>query len=126
MTDSINHSARPPIQGLTLTPGNDHERLAAVEQAFDYRGDVTLITTDGRTIEGYIFDRRPRAVPPTLRLIQRSDGSRIQLDYAQVSQIIFSGRDTAEGKSWETWVKKWEEKKAKGEVASIEAEKLEE
>ncbi len=123
MTDSINHSARPSLQGLTLSPTDDAQRAAAIEQAFDYRGDVTIITSNGESIEGYIFDRRPDAMPAMLRVLEKT-GARRTLPYALVKQIVFSGRDTAEGKSWETWVKKWEEKRANGEAASIEAEKL--
>ncbi len=124
MTDSINHSTRPSLQGLTLSPTDDAQRAAAIEQAFDYRGDVTIITNTGESIDGYIFDRRPQAQPAMLRVLDKT-GARRTLAYADVKQIVFSGRDTAEGKSWETWVKKWEEKKARGEAASLEAEKLE-
>ena len=30
----------------------------ALEEAFDYRGDVTITRKDGTRVEGYIFDRR--------------------------------------------------------------------
>src|ERR1700733_15846229 len=57
---------------LELAPGTVHEKLegwipqlatdeeirVALEKAFDYRGDVTIIRKDGSKIEGYIFDRR--------------------------------------------------------------------
>jgi hypothetical protein len=39
--------------------------------------------------------------------------------------LNFSGRDTAAGKSFETWVKKYQEKKAAGEKnIGLEPEKL--
>ena len=44
--------------------------------------------------------------------------------YADIKHIAFSDRDPSSGKSFETWVKKYVEKKLKGEKASIEAESL--
>ena len=60
---------------LEVAPGTAHERLegwipelaseeelrAALEKAFDYRGDVTITRKDGSKIEGYLFDRRTGA-----------------------------------------------------------------
>ena len=46
--------------------------------------------------------------------------------YADIAGIAFSGRDTAAGKSYEAWVKKYWEKREKGEKnISIEPEALE-
>jgi hypothetical protein len=40
--------------------------------------------------------------------------------------LAFTGRDTAAGKSWEAWVRKYPEKKAAGEKGiALELEKLE-
>ena len=40
---------------------------------------------------------------------------KLAVSYAQITRLAFTGRDTAAGKSWETWVKKYNEKKAAGE-----------
>ena len=46
--------------------------------------------------------------------------------YADIARLEFTGRDTAAGKSFETWVKKYREKKAAGEKnIGLEPEKLE-
>jgi outer membrane protein assembly factor BamA len=42
----------------------------------------------------------------------------------RVRAIEFSGRDTAAGKSFETWMKKYVQKKLAGEEASIRSEPL--
>ena len=34
---------------------------------------------------------------------------------ASIAALAFTGRDTAAGKSWEAWIKKYAEKKAAGE-----------
>ena len=37
------------------------------------------------------------------------------IPYDQIAALVFTGRDTAAGRSWETWMKKYQEKKAAGE-----------
>ena len=45
--------------------------------------------------------------------------------YRDVAALAFTGKDTAAGKSFEAWVKKYNEKKAAGETnIGIEAEPL--
>lgn len=105
---------------------SDALRVEAIEQAFDYRGDVTLHTADGQTVEGYIFDRRADAPQPYLRLVPSNGGEQITLLYKDLVKIEFSGRDTAAGKSWESWVKKYNEKRARGESANLHPEPLDE
>ena len=113
------------LQGKIPAMATETERNAALDQAFDYRGDVTIETTDGRVIEGYIFDRRSKITEPCVRLLPKESDERVTIKYSEIARLIFSGRDTAAGKSWETWVKKYNEKKAKGEEASIHNEPLE-
>jgi hypothetical protein len=48
----------------------------------------------------------------------------VSVPYADIAALHFSGRDTAAGKSWEAWVRKYWEKKAAGESADIEPEQL--
>ncbi len=119
------HPHRETLQGLDLTLTDPSDRAAAIERAFDYRGDVTIYTTDGRVIEGYIFDRCRSAQQPYLRLIPSDGTPRRTINYADIVRVVFSGRDTAAGKSWEAWVKRYAEKKARGEPTDAEPEKLE-
>jgi len=97
---------------------------AVLAEAVDYRGDVTVHTADDEVITGYLFDRRPDADPPVVRMLLPEGNQRIQIPYEQIKRLIYSGRDTAEGKSWETFVKKYNEKKAKGETLNLEPEPL--
>jgi hypothetical protein len=47
------------------------------------------------------------------------------IPYNEIAGLKFSGRDTAAGRSFDAWVKKYWEKKAAGEKnIGIEAEKL--
>jgi hypothetical protein len=131
MTDTSPEATKPAgkttLEGAVPPLATPSERDAAMDQAFDYRGDVTIHTAQGRVIEGYVYDRKsgPKVAEPLVRVIPRDGNERVSVRYADITRIVFSGRDTAAGKSWETWVKKYHEKKAKGEAANIEAEPLE-
>ena len=115
---------RSTLEGAIPALATTEDRIAAMDLAFDYRGDVTIETTAGKVIEGYVFDRRSDVAEPHVRLIPKDSDARVKIPYSQISRLVFSGRDTAAGKSWETWLKKWTENRAKGEKASLEAESL--
>ncbi len=93
------------------------EVFDALEKAFDYRGDVTLTQRDGTEVQGYLFDRRTGASLETsfVRLIPTTSKEKLTIAYADVARVVFTGRDTAAGKTFEAWVKKYWEKKAAGE-----------
>ena len=103
------------------------ELLTNLEKAFDYRGDVTVTRQDGTRVEGYIFDRNTAATlaASRLRLFPKDSAEKITLSYADIANLEFTGRDTAAGKSWEAWVRKYWEKKAAGEkIIEIQPENL--
>lgn len=126
---------------LEVVPGFDHEKLQgwiptlatedevrlALEKAFDYRGDVTITRKDGSVVEGYLYDRKQgRTLGDSLARVLPSNGSpRVSIPYSDIAALAFTGRDTAAGKSWEAWVRKYWEKRAAGQTAEIEPEALE-
>ena len=115
------------IEGWIPELASEAELRDALEKAFDYRGDVTITRKDGSRVEGYIFDRRNAATlaESVVRLIPQNSHEKISIPYSDIAALAFSGRDTAAGKSWEAWVKKYWEKKAAGEKGfGIEPEKL--
>jgi tRNA splicing ligase len=116
------------LEGFVPSLASDDEIRAAFEKAFDYRGDITLTLKDGSKVEGYIFDRRsngPTLADCTVRLFPKNQDQKVAIRYSDVARLEFSGKDTAAGKSFETWVKKYTEKKAAGEKnIGIEPEKL--
>ncbi|MDP9175290.1 MAG: hypothetical protein M3O30_15710 [Planctomycetota bacterium] len=136
--------ARPySVEDLEIAPGALHENLegwipplatedeirAALEKAFDFRGDVTITRKSGSVVEGYIFDRRSdgRALKDcVVSLFPKDSDEKISIRYSDIAALAFTGRDTAAGKSFETWLKKYKEKKAAGETnIRLEPEKLE-
>lgn len=131
----------PPPDELEVAPGFTHENLQgwipplateheirlALEKAFDYRGDITITRKDGSVVEGYLYDRKQgRTLSDSVARVLPSNGSpRVSIPYADIAALAFTGRDTAAGKSWEAWVRKYWEKKAAGERPEIEPERLE-
>jgi len=117
---------------LEVAPGREHENLEgwipelasddeirqALEKAFDYRGDITLTLKTGEKVEGYIFDRRTgkTLLDSAVRLYPRTGNQKLTVSYADIAALAFSGKDTAAGKSWEAWMKRYREKKAAGET----------
>jgi hypothetical protein len=127
---------------LEVAPGTEHEQLegwipalasdeeirVALEKAFDYRGDVTITRKDGSKIEGYLFDRRTGTTlkDSVVRLYPKNSNDKVVISYADIAALAFTGRDTAAGKSWEAWMKRYAEKKARGEKdLSLYSEPLE-
>lgn len=113
--ESTTHRESP--QGLSVQTANEEELRAALEQAFDYRGDVTIVRTDGTKLEGYVFDRNTgRSLADSfVRIIPADRNVKLSIAYLDIAGLQFSGRDAAAGKSWEAWMKKYFEKKAAGE-----------
>ena len=115
------------LEGWVPTLASDAEIREALEKAFDYRGDVTITRKDGSQITGYLFDRRSGSslADSFVRIIPSGGGAKENVAYADIAALAFTGRDTAAGKTFEAWVKKYWEKKAAGETnIGIEAEKL--
>ena len=94
----------------------------AVEQAFDYRGDVTVTLTSGERVEGYVFNREATGSRPILQIFPKGEDEPRTIAYVELVSITFTGKDTASGKSWEAWVaKKESQRRAETEQATAEA-----
>jgi hypothetical protein len=60
-----------------------------------------------------------------VRIIPSDARAKVNISYAEIAALAFTGRDTAAGRTFEAWVKKYWEKKAAGEKnIQIEPEKL--
>jgi hypothetical protein len=142
MTGPADGKTIKDADSLEVAPGFKHEKLEgwvpelageeevrqALEKAFDYRGDVTITRRDGSKVEGYIFDRRTgkTLADSAVRLFPKDADQKVSIPYSEIAALAFSGRDTAAGKSFEAWVRKYWEKKAAGEKnIGIQAEALE-
>jgi hypothetical protein len=120
-------TARQNVEGWVPELTTDAELRSALEEAFEYRGDVTITRKDGATVEGYIFDRSTGDSLATsfVRVLPKDSNNRVKISYAEISALAFTGRDTAAGKSYEAWVKKYWAKKTTGEgEASLQPDAL--
>ena len=131
MTAEVQKYTREQIEALELAPAAMHEKLEgsvpemateaeirdAFEQAFDYRGDVTITLKSGERIEAYIFNRRtgPTLAESWVQYFAPNIESKQKLAYDQIARLEFTGKDRAAGKHWEDWVKAYNERKAAGE-----------
>jgi hypothetical protein len=116
------------VEGWVPELATEDDLRAALEEAFDYRGDVTITRKDGSRVEGYVFDRRSGSTlaESVVRVIPQDGSGKVAIPYSDIAGLAFTGRDTAAGKSWEAWVRKYWEKKAAGEKEiGLEPEALE-
>jgi len=115
----------PKLEGKAVRPKNFAELVDAIDTAFDYRGDVTLELKDGRTLEGFLFNRERDIAAPVVKLFPKNQPGELVVAYAEIAAISFSGEDKAFGKSWDAWAAKNEaQRKADEERARAEAAAL--
>lgn len=118
------------LEGWVPSLATDQEIRDAFEKAFDYRGDLTITLKTGEKIEGYLFDRTSDAGSLSecyVRVKPKNRPDRIKIPYSEIAAVAFTGKDTAAGKSFAAWVKKYREKKAAGEQnIGIASESLDE
>ncbi len=145
MSDSRPHAAPPAavpddeeklgfahenLEGWIPALATDAEIREALEKAFDYRGDLTVTLKNGDKLEGYLFDRRNDGATLAdcyARMVPKGRPDKIRIAYSDIAALAFTGKDTAAGKSFEAWVKKYRKQKAAGETnIGIEPESLDE
>jgi len=105
------------LEGWVPALATDEETHTAFEKAFHYRGDVTITKKDGSKLECFVFDRRMgrTLAESAVRVIPKDSFEKVTIPYTDIAGLAFTGRDTAAGKSWEAWVRKYWEKKMAGE-----------
>ncbi|MGH7230746.1 MAG: hypothetical protein ACREJU_05220 [Nitrospiraceae bacterium] len=123
MTDSKYHTPETgELEGRVFRPASPAELREAVEQAFDYRGDVILELTSGEKIDGYVCNRDASGASPHLQIFPKGENGVRTVAFTQLAAIAFTGKDTASGKSWEAWVaKKESQRRAEADQAAAEA-----
>jgi hypothetical protein len=106
-------------QGFRCESRDAAEIAAAIDAAFDYRGDVTLLLDDGSELHGFLGNRSWKAAEPFVELFVAGVTAPRRLPVHKITGLVFSGKDTASGRSWETWLKKYRgkvEAQARGEA----------
>lgn len=117
-----------PQRGLRIDDSDEGRLRAAIEAAVDYRGDVTITRrSTGAPIVGFCFDclAADDFGFSVVRLLPADGGERMTIPCGDIAAIEFSGADAAAGRSFQTWVKKYVQKKLAGEPANIEVTPVE-
>jgi len=111
------------LEGKSFQPADRAELVKHLQDAFDYRGDVTLLLAGGGTVVGYVFNfDLNRAQVQMFVKGEDKDSFPQTVDYHKVVGVTFSGPDTAFGKSWEAWQTKSEKQRlAEAERAKQES-----
>lgn len=81
-----------------------------IEKAYDFRGHVTIKLKDGKTVEGFIFNRQfagPKlSRAPFIEVILKGSGEKTEFDIDRLESVALTGEDFAAGKSYEDYQKK--------------------
>lgn len=100
------------LEGWVPDVGDYLTLQEVVEFAFDYRGNTTIVKTDGTEIVGYIFNRNTSGPEPFIEYFDESGEGPFTLRYSELANVKFTGKDTAAGNSWKAWLERKEREKA--------------
>ena len=111
-------TAKDQIEGWVPTLATEEETRDAFEKAFHYRGDVTITKKDGSKLDCFIFDRRTgkTLAESVVRVVPKEAFEKLSIPYSEIAGLAFTGRDTAAGKGWEAWVRRYWERRTAGET----------
>ena len=73
------------------------ETAAQIDAAFDFRGHVTVTFTDGKALEGYLFNRElaPRTGEAYIEMIPKDSEQRLRFSASTVASVALTGKDFA-------------------------------
>jgi len=97
---------RGSLEGWEPVIGAEVGLEEAIDRAFDYRGDVTVVRQDGAEIVGYLFNRNAEVSRRFVQMFDRAGDGPLTIPYAEIRTIRFTGKDTAAGKSYEAWLRR--------------------
>jgi hypothetical protein len=100
------------LEGWTPQIGEYLSLAEVIDFAFDYRGNTTIVKTDGTEVVGYVFNRDRRAARPFIQLFDDEGRGPFTLLYSEIATIKFTGKDPATGNSWKAWLERKEREKA--------------
>ena len=107
------HDITPPqvrnfVQTGIYAQKSENPLVNELRELVDFRGDITLELKDGSHREGYLFN----ITETTAELFPKDSYEKACVLLEEILRVKKSGKDCAEGKSWEAWVNKYKAKKA--------------
>jgi len=100
------------LEGWAPEPSADLPLARIIDLAFDYRGNTTVVRTDGTEQAGYLFNRNAEAPQPFVQVFDVAGNGPLTIPYAEIRTIRFTGKDTAAGTSYAAWLERREREKA--------------
>jgi hypothetical protein len=89
------------LHGWIPELGDDLSLAHVIDLAFNYRGNVTVVKHNGSEVVGYLFNRYANGATPTINLMTPGGVEEpLAIPFADIANIMFTGRDTAAGKSY--------------------------
>lgn len=92
--------AEPPASLEGWEPPADEPIARIIDLAFHYRGNVTIVRTEGHEVTGYVFNRNTDVANPFLQYLDEAGEGPFTVPYEQVRTIRFTGKDPAVGNSY--------------------------
>jgi hypothetical protein len=93
------------LEGWVPEAGGDVSLATIIDKAFDYRGNVTVVTVDGAETVGFLFNRNQDAPEPFVQMFDLDGAGPLTIPYKAIRTIRFTGRDTAAGNSYAAWLR---------------------
>jgi hypothetical protein len=109
------------LEGWEPEVGPDLPLARIIDLAFDYRGNTTVVKTDGREVHGYLFNRNADAPEPFIQMFDAAGAGPFKIPYAQIRTVRFTGKDTAAGNSYAAWLRRKEKEQAERQAHDSEA-----
>jgi len=101
------------LEGWVPQIGESLTLAEVIDFAFDYRGNTTIVKTDGTEVVGYLFNRNTLVPQPFIQFFDEKGDGPFTVPYSDIANIKFTGKDTATGNSWKAWLERKERDKAK-------------
>lgn len=102
----------PTLEGWVPEIGEDLPLFRVIDLAFDYRGNTTVVRTDGTELHGYLFNRNADVPEPFIQMFDADGAGPFRIPYSQIRSIQFTGKDSAAGSSYAAWLKRKGKEKA--------------
>ena len=106
------------LEGWVPEIGESLTLAEVIDRAFDYRGNTTIVKRDGTEVVGYLFNRSRLVPEPFVQFFDEKGDGPFTVLYAEITNIKFTGKDTAAGNSWKAWVERREKEKAEAARAA--------
>ena len=102
-SEKTHGSGYTSLEGKEFYPANRTDLEEAIRLAFDYRGDTTLQLQDGTQIDGFLYNIDAKKGIASVFVKEGKDSVPKTVSYDNIKGVLFSGDDTAFGKSWDDW-----------------------